>query len=78
MKRTVEELTIEYLEGDIPDQSDFEAVVNAANDALRPGGGVAGAIHQAAGAELDQACHRFAPIQPGHSILFFLSSRKRR
>ncbi len=69
MKRTLDQLTIECVEGDITDQAGFDAVVNAANDALRPGGGVAGAIHQAAGPELDQACRPLAPIQPGQAVL---------
>lgn len=69
MKRTLDPLTVECIEGDITDQHGFDAVVNAANDALRPGGGVAGAIHQAAGPELDHACRPLAPIQPGQAVI---------
>lgn len=69
MKQTFHPLDIECIEGDITDQRGFDAVVNAANDALRPGGGVAGAIHQAAGPQLDQACRPFAPIQPGQAVI---------
>lgn len=60
---------IECIQGDIAHQSDMEAVVNAANAELRPGGGVAGALHRAAGPELDRACRPLAPLKPGQAVI---------
>ncbi|HKL49847.1 MAG TPA: macro domain-containing protein [Wenzhouxiangellaceae bacterium] len=62
-------MPIEVVEGDIADQKDLEAVVNAANAQLKPGGGVAGAIHRAAGPGLERACRPLAPIQPGQAVI---------
>lgn len=55
--------------GDITNQPDIEAVVNAANAELMPGGGVAGAIHKAAGPELAEACAPLAPLRPGDAVM---------
>jgi len=62
-------MPIELVTGDITDQPDLDAVVNAANAQLMPGGGVAGAIHRAAGPELAEACHPLAPIEPGQAVM---------
>lgn len=62
-------MSIEIVEGDIAQQPDLDAVVNAANAQLMMGGGVAGAIHRAAGPELAAACRPLAPIQPGQAVI---------
>ncbi len=66
---TVEGVAIELVEGDITSQPDLDAVVNAANAELLPGGGVAGAIHRAAGPGLAEECRPLAPIKPGQSVI---------
>lgn len=69
MKTMIQDITLELIKGDIANQSDVQAVVNAANANLLPGGGVAGALHAKAGPELEKACRPLAPIKPGEAVM---------
>ncbi len=62
-------IRLDCVQGDITQQPDMDAIVNAANAELRIGGGVAGAIHRAAGPGLESECRPLAPIRPGQAVI---------
>jgi len=61
-------LTVEVLQGDLT-QQDVDAVVNAANNDLELGGGVAGAIARAGGPQIQAECRRIGPIEVGDAAI---------
>jgi O-acetyl-ADP-ribose deacetylase len=69
VRRTVRGVRVECVRGDITSQEDVAAIVNAANAELRSGGGVAGAIHRAAGPGLAEEARPLAPISPGEAVI---------
>jgi len=61
-------LTIEILQGDLTLQ-DVDAIVNAANNDLELGGGVAGAIARAGGPTIQAECRAIGPIAVGDAAI---------
>jgi O-acetyl-ADP-ribose deacetylase len=61
-------LTVEVLQGDLTEQ-DVDAIVNAANNDLELGGGVAGAIARAGGPQIQAECRALGPIEVGDAAI---------
>jgi O-acetyl-ADP-ribose deacetylase (regulator of RNase III) len=61
-------MQIEIVQGDITQQSDADAIVNAANTDLALGAGVAGAIRRRGGDEIDREARARGPIPLGEAV----------
>ena len=65
---TMNNTVLELLEGDITDQQ-VEAIVNAANEKLALGGGVAAAIRKSGGPSIQEECNRIGGTPVGTAVV---------
>lgn len=68
MRIKINNTLLELTHGDIADQT-TDAIVNAANAALRMGGGVAGAIRRRGGPSIQEECDRIAGTYVGGAVI---------
>ena len=65
--RKIGPLQLTVVLGDITEQA-TDAIVNAANNYLWMGSGVAGAIKAKGGEEIEREATKLGPIEPGHAV----------
>jgi O-acetyl-ADP-ribose deacetylase len=68
MHLKINQATLEIVAGDIT-QQDIEAIVNAANEQLRVGGGVDGAINRAGGPKIQEEARQIGHCPTGQAVL---------
>ena len=68
IKREIDQSVLELIQGNVVNQ-ETEAIVNAANTRLAPGGGVSGAIHNSAGPGLWEECKKLGGCETGEAKL---------
>jgi len=68
IRKKISQSFLELTQGNIVEQ-ETEAIVNAANKMLAPGGGVAGAIHRMAGPGLWEECKKLKGCETGEAKL---------
>ena len=68
MKIPINKSTLEIMQGDITDQNTV-AIVNAANNQLWMGGGVAGAIKRRGGEEIEREAMGQGPVEVGEAVV---------
>src|SRR5512141_963847 len=65
--RKIDRLQLTVILGDITEQA-TDAIVNAANNHLWMGAGVAGAIKARGGEEIEREAMKLGPIEPGQAV----------
>jgi O-acetyl-ADP-ribose deacetylase len=68
MEIKINENTLSLVQGDITNE-ETDAIVNAANSALRGGGGVDGAIHRVGGPAIMEECRKIGSCPAGQAVI---------